>query len=270
MTTHNASYLDILQQLINQHFNLAEVQDLCFRLHIDYESVPGDQKPSRIRALLLGLGRKGRLPELIDLLKIERPKMNWPPVPEDFELPAAMASSEKAQHIINTGGGAYIGGNVNTSGGEFIGRDLITHGDVVHGDNILGDKVQGDKISVTGDIAATNVAIGSENQQQASVQNESSPLDIAAAFATIQTAVDQANINTAQKVVVKTAVDTLHTEADKGEEADVTTVEEWLRMLAQMAPDIAEVAINTFIHPINGISTIFKKVAQKIRSEQHL
>ena len=73
MTTSSAAYLTELHQLLNQHFNLAEIQDLCFRLHIDYESVPGDEKPSRIRALLLGLGRNGRLPELITLLQQATP-----------------------------------------------------------------------------------------------------------------------------------------------------------------------------------------------------
>ena len=40
---------------------------------------------------------------------------------------------------VNTGGGAYIGGNVKT-GGDFVGRDKITHGDTVHGDKVGGDK----------------------------------------------------------------------------------------------------------------------------------
>lgn len=31
------------------------------------------------------------------------------------------------QTSINTGGGAYVGGNVNLGGGNFIGRDRITH-----------------------------------------------------------------------------------------------------------------------------------------------
>ncbi len=93
MTTNSASYLTQLHQLLNQHFNLAEIEDLCFRLHIDYESVPGDEKPSRIRELLLGLGRSGRLPELITLLKILRPYVDWPPVPDDFSLPISLTRS---------------------------------------------------------------------------------------------------------------------------------------------------------------------------------
>lgn len=32
--------------------------------------------------------------------------------------------------VINTGGGAFIGGNVNTSGGDLVGRDKIVHATV--------------------------------------------------------------------------------------------------------------------------------------------
>lgn len=40
---------------------------------------------------------------------------------------------------INTGGGAYIGGNLSV-GGDFAGRDMHK-GDVVHGDKVLGNKI---------------------------------------------------------------------------------------------------------------------------------
>ena len=51
---------------------------------------------------------------------------------------------------IDTGGGAYIGGNVDTGGGNFIGRDMNIHGDYVRRDKVGGDKVAGDKITVSG------------------------------------------------------------------------------------------------------------------------
>ena len=49
--------------------------------------------------------------------------------------------------IVNTGGGAYVEGNVNTGGGDFVGRDRIIHGDQVRGDKVMGDKVGGDKLA---------------------------------------------------------------------------------------------------------------------------
>lgn len=64
---------------------------------------------------------------------------------------------------VNTGGGAYIGGNVNT-GGDFVGRDKTIQGDVVRGDKIGGDKVTGDKITVGNISGSTGFAIGRSGQ----------------------------------------------------------------------------------------------------------
>ncbi|MEZ4661746.1 MAG: caspase family protein [Caldilineaceae bacterium] len=49
---------------------------------------------------------------------------------------------------VDTGGAAYIRGNVRT-GGDFVGRDKVVQGDDVRGDKFTGDKVAGDKF--TGD-----------------------------------------------------------------------------------------------------------------------
>lgn len=122
MTPHNLTYLAQLHQLINDHFNLAEIQDLCLRLNVDYESIAGEEKPSRIRALLLGLGRNGQLPGLITIAQQLRPHINWPPVPDDFQLPESLAleqSTPTSQYHV--------------------------YGDIVYGDGVAGDKVIGDK-----------------------------------------------------------------------------------------------------------------------------
>ncbi|MDX1415771.1 MAG: caspase family protein, partial [Candidatus Promineifilaceae bacterium] len=58
------------------------------------------------------------------------------------------------QRIVRTGGGAFVGGNINTGGGNFIGGDKT-----IYGDEVRGDKVGGDKISV-GDVSGSGVAIG--------------------------------------------------------------------------------------------------------------
>lgn len=51
------------------------------------------------------------------------------------------------QRIVQTGGGAYVGGSVNIQGGEFVGRDKIIQGDEVRGDEIRGDKRNVEKTS---------------------------------------------------------------------------------------------------------------------------
>ncbi|MCB8980698.1 MAG: hypothetical protein H6657_25080 [Ardenticatenaceae bacterium] len=118
--TDSATYLSQLHQLLNQHFNLAEIRTLVLDLSIDYESVAGEEKPSRIRELLLELARNGRLPELVTLAQEQRPHVEWPTVPDDFELPKSLEMAASANKY-------YISG------------------DVVYGDKVLGDKVMGDK-----------------------------------------------------------------------------------------------------------------------------
>lgn len=65
---------------------------------------------------------------------------------------------------VNTGGGAYVGGNVNTGGGDFVGRDKTIRGDVVYGDKVGGDKVTGDKVTVGNISGSSGIAIGRGGQ----------------------------------------------------------------------------------------------------------
>jgi HEAT repeat protein len=125
-TTHSNTYLIILHYLLDRHFNPAEIRALCSNFNIDYESISHEEKPSRIRKLLLALGRNGRLPELVALAQQERQHAIWLPVPDDFQMPESLTSGDAVPPI------QY---------------------------HIYGDVVQGDKISV-GNIEGSVVAIG--------------------------------------------------------------------------------------------------------------
>ena len=186
--------------------------------------------------MLLALGRNGRLSELITLLQQERPNVVWPPVPDNFKMPESVdfgnifASPHRKEQTITH--------QINTGGGAYIGGVVNTGG---------GEFTGRDKI-IYGDTMASN--------------------EIAAAFVSIQTAVDQAKINDAQKIIVQTAVDTLRMEANKGAAANANVVEQWLGILVQMAPDIAKVTIDIFTPPVTGLSIVFQKVSQKTRAQQ--
>lgn len=62
--------LQLLEQL-NAQYNLEAVQQLCFKLGVDYENLEGETKSAKTRALVQLLGRLGRLDELAAVL--ERP-----------------------------------------------------------------------------------------------------------------------------------------------------------------------------------------------------
>lgn len=129
MTVNSAEYLTQLHNLLNQHFNLEDIYTLCFQLNIDYESVEGKNKPSYIRELLLALGRNDRLEELLIIVQQQRPKVEWPAVPEDFQLPESLVSNETTVPL----------------------NQYHIFGDSVQGDKIMGDKVIND-VTLSGDV----------------------------------------------------------------------------------------------------------------------
>ncbi len=64
---------------------------------------------------------------------------------------------------------------------------------------------------------------------------------------------------------VEEALKGLKSEASKGQKADEEKIQKWFKFLAKMAPDIFEVAVASFINPIQGLSTAFKKIADRAR-----
>ena len=64
------------------------------------------------------------------------------------------------------------------------------------------------------------------------------------------------------------ALEKLDHEAQKGESADEADVQQWFQVLATMLPDIAEVAVDTFLNPIKGLSTVFREIAAKAREQR--
>lgn len=69
------------------------------------------------------------------------------------------------------------------------------------------------------------------------------------------------------KTDAQNAIKALETEAYKGTETQEKAVRKWLSFLLETAPDIWQVAIDTFIHPIKGLSTVFQKVAERAKAE---
>ena len=77
------------------------------------------------------------------------------------EPSSAGASAAQASNKIDTGGGAYIGGNVS-AGGDFVGRDKFTYGDEVKGDKVSGVKIG----NVEGGIHGSTIAGGNVSNVQ--------------------------------------------------------------------------------------------------------
>jgi hypothetical protein len=69
--------LSELHRNIADHFNMSELQSLCFDLGIDYENLGGANKIDKIRELITYLQRRGNLEELVVYCTQLRPNVGW-------------------------------------------------------------------------------------------------------------------------------------------------------------------------------------------------
>ncbi len=76
-----AAYARIRQQLVT-HCSESEIQAFAFDLGFDYENLGGDNKIKKIIALLSELDRANRMTELVDLVRRQRPDVEWPDIVE--------------------------------------------------------------------------------------------------------------------------------------------------------------------------------------------
>lgn len=124
-----------------------------------------------------------------------------------------------------------------------------------------------EEITIGNISGGTGIAIGT-GAHVAVMQNTGVREDaITIAFQAIRQAV-AAMPDGPHKDTATNTVKALELEARKGPRADETKTQKWINFLAEIAPDIWEVAIDTFINPIKGIGTIFKKIAEKERNEK--
>lgn len=157
----------------------------------------------------------------------------------------------------------HIGGNVNGP----VQTNPVFQGPVHFGDQIQSQEVvHGTSVKIGGDVSGSNIVVGNNNN--VSLTQGASAEEIAKAFSTLMQAV-QTKPDDPMKTVAETAVKGLEAEAAKGEDADEGKVGQWFTTLAKMAPDILEVAIDTFTNPIKGLSTVFKKVAERAKAERN-
>lgn len=150
-----------------------------------------------------------------------------------------------ARPTVNTGGGAYIGGNVTTQGGDVVGRDKTS-------------------ITLTGD---GNV-VGSNNVVTVTKTTGVDPEKLRAFFEFMQKKVEaQPDLPPTVKEDVRAELKDVETELKKGEQADESFLMRRLRNIGRMAPDILDVMLTTFANPVAGLGKVAQKIAEKARAE---
>jgi hypothetical protein len=73
-TADRGQFLDLLIE----HYNLKELNQLAFRLHINPEQLEGSTLDEKALALVGFVERRGRWPELVRQVRQERPQVAWP------------------------------------------------------------------------------------------------------------------------------------------------------------------------------------------------
>jgi hypothetical protein len=73
----SVSDLSLLQGQIEKVFNLEERKDLCLSLDIEYENLAGETRRAKVRELVKHCHRYGRLADLIQQCRAERPQETW-------------------------------------------------------------------------------------------------------------------------------------------------------------------------------------------------
>lgn len=158
------------------------------------------------------------------------------------------SDSDRTAHKTDTGGGAYIGGKVK------VGRDLIGR-----------DKVERNNVEVHGN--STDVTVGDNARTDFVLQPNLQSVEVTEAFTKIMEAVNKISNQDDRQKTIK-IVEKLEAEAQLGETASEKQVGRWLTFLGEISEDAWEVAVDSFINPVKGLSTVFQKIAKRARAEK--
>lgn len=77
----NTKYLRDLRRQMVATFTLSELSVLAIDLSVDWETLEGVEKVSKVNAFILHQAHRGRLNDLVALLREERPLVDWPEIP---------------------------------------------------------------------------------------------------------------------------------------------------------------------------------------------
>ena len=162
---------------------------------------------------------------------------------DDIGAAKLKAKALEAEREAREGGGAGQSGGIGGAG------STVTISSV-GGDVVGGDKTTTTTTTITSGIDATALA------------------QLVAAFKGIETKIDTRPPDpTVDKGELKETVKKVEEEVKKGEEANPTKVERWLKFLGDMAPDILQVTAATLANPVMGLSLAIKKIADKAQSQ---
>jgi len=100
MSTGQTVYFRELRTLLELHYSAVELEVLCYDLVVEYADLKGDTRPLKIVSLVKYLARRGRLEELMTILRDGHPTVRWPEVPD----PARQAQDARTTSFLSQKG----------------------------------------------------------------------------------------------------------------------------------------------------------------------
>ncbi|MBI3174515.1 MAG: hypothetical protein HYZ25_12390 [Chloroflexi bacterium] len=137
-------------------------------------------------------------------------------------------------------------GGIVFQGETFVKGDIVErkeiHGNEIHGNQYVG----GDNISIKGD---GNI-LGNQNSSQIiKINNEA----LAAQIDQLNEKVNAIHrLSASDKKLLKSTLQELKNEVQKGDEADTDKISPWLKMLKKTAPEIVGNLLEVLVHPFVG------------------
>ncbi|MCP5093940.1 MAG: hypothetical protein GY943_00145 [Chloroflexi bacterium] len=80
MNLEQTKYMREIRRRMIVYFDLDELQILTNDLGVDWDELSGNKKSTKSQSLIRYLAQRGRIKYLVDLLKEERPHVDWPPI----------------------------------------------------------------------------------------------------------------------------------------------------------------------------------------------
>lgn len=196
----------------------------------------------------MSLSRSDSLEWATPVLTMQTPDgVLWPTADQ-----ATMRDEKSMRPVVNTGGGAYVGGNLNV-GGDFVGRDKIVGGDEVRKKN-TGDRITANISGVSGSAIAVGKNIRQNVQIGGGVNTEEDRQQILAGLAQVQAALNSATGDPRTLGRAEGDLATLQAELTKSgdqppDAATITRVGDWL---LDHVPELAGALTELFGLPAVG------------------
>jgi hypothetical protein len=153
-----------------------------------------------------------------------------------------MAKKKQQPQRVDTGGGAYVGGDVKVGRGDFVGRDK-TEVRITGDGNVIGDHSSATVIKRTG----------------AQVD------EVAALFRQALELARAPDRPAEERDDLEAAVEMAQEEIEKGEGADTSLLNKALDVLLERGPDILEIVLEAILNPAAAAGKVARMLARQAK-----